>query len=329
MDENIQELKVVFIRELIRARQENGITQKKLEELSGVRQPIIARIEKFATSPQLDTLLKILAPLGKTVAVVPMESITEKIDRRSLKMKSTFEFELKSGKHCRLEGEYDYCIKNGYYGISDTLIPQLREDSSLTAYVDGEYVGQTWIAEDGNLADYEEKPGYKYIQGLRIVLPSKEVEEAYLKWIREMIEEGTSPEGAAEREELRQERREYEAKAAAWEAAKEKAVAEVDSWVIDEKEIWDEGRKTKEYIHTLMIKSETYKFKERNIFDVGRVINPMYNIAEGIKGGIVIMIDGAPWWQYNDPVRPLTENERKCYDIVLKYGKYINAGIKM
>lgn len=66
-------LKVALISELIKARQEQGISQKKLEELSGVKQPIISRMEKGSTSPQLETFLKVLAPLGKTLAIVPIE----------------------------------------------------------------------------------------------------------------------------------------------------------------------------------------------------------------------------------------------------------------
>lgn len=66
-------LRVAIIGEIIKARQEQGISQKKLEELSGVKQPIIARMEKGYTSPQLSTILKVLAPLGKTLAVVPLE----------------------------------------------------------------------------------------------------------------------------------------------------------------------------------------------------------------------------------------------------------------
>ena len=64
-------LRVALIGELIKARQERGISQKKLEELSGVKQPIIARMEKGTTNPQIDTILKVLAPLGKTLAIVP------------------------------------------------------------------------------------------------------------------------------------------------------------------------------------------------------------------------------------------------------------------
>ena len=67
-------LKVSLIGELIKTRQEQGISQKKLEELSGVKQPVIARMEKGYTSPQIDTLLKVLAPLAKTLAIVPLKT---------------------------------------------------------------------------------------------------------------------------------------------------------------------------------------------------------------------------------------------------------------
>lgn len=68
------DLRVQLIDELVRARNEQGISQKKLEELSGVKQPIIARMETGKTSPQVSTLIKILKPLGKTLAVVPIEN---------------------------------------------------------------------------------------------------------------------------------------------------------------------------------------------------------------------------------------------------------------
>jgi len=63
------DLRVAVMLELINARNQKGISQKKLEELSGVRQPVIARMEKGYTSPQIDTVLKVLAPLGKTLYV--------------------------------------------------------------------------------------------------------------------------------------------------------------------------------------------------------------------------------------------------------------------
>lgn len=67
------DLRVALMAELVEARQERGISQKKLEELSGVSQPVIARMETGKTIPQLDTVLKVLASLGKTLAIVPIE----------------------------------------------------------------------------------------------------------------------------------------------------------------------------------------------------------------------------------------------------------------
>jgi predicted XRE-type DNA-binding protein len=67
------DLKVALIGEIIKARQEKGLTQQELEELSGVKQPVIARMEKGRTNFQIDTVLKLLAPLGKTLTIVPIE----------------------------------------------------------------------------------------------------------------------------------------------------------------------------------------------------------------------------------------------------------------
>jgi predicted transcriptional regulator len=67
------DLRASLIGELIEARRNKGLSQKKLEELSGVKQPIIARMEKgYTASPQLGTILKILGALGKTLAIVPL-----------------------------------------------------------------------------------------------------------------------------------------------------------------------------------------------------------------------------------------------------------------
>jgi len=55
---------------MINARNEHGVTQKELESLSVVRQPIIARIEKGNSCPQIDTVLKLLSSTGKTLAIV-------------------------------------------------------------------------------------------------------------------------------------------------------------------------------------------------------------------------------------------------------------------
>jgi predicted transcriptional regulator len=70
------DLRVAVISEFIKARNENKISQRELEKLSGVKQPIISRIEAGTTSPQIDTILRLLAPLGKTLAIVPIDHTT-------------------------------------------------------------------------------------------------------------------------------------------------------------------------------------------------------------------------------------------------------------
>lgn len=64
---------VSLIGKMIEAREAKGISQRELAELSGVKQPAIARIESMKTTPQIDTLLKVLAPLGYTLGIVPLQ----------------------------------------------------------------------------------------------------------------------------------------------------------------------------------------------------------------------------------------------------------------
>jgi len=68
----VSAIRVAIMIEVANARKERGLSQKKLEGLSGVKQPIIARMERGSTSSHIDTILKVLAPLGKTLAVVPL-----------------------------------------------------------------------------------------------------------------------------------------------------------------------------------------------------------------------------------------------------------------
>ena len=68
-------LRVALVGEIIKARKEKGLSQRELEQLSGVKQPIIARMENGTSVPNLSTILKLLAPLGKTLAVVPLENV--------------------------------------------------------------------------------------------------------------------------------------------------------------------------------------------------------------------------------------------------------------
>ena len=68
------DLRVSIINEIIRARNEDGITQKQLGEMSGIKQPVISRIEKGTNDPQLSTVLRLLGALGKTLKIVPLNN---------------------------------------------------------------------------------------------------------------------------------------------------------------------------------------------------------------------------------------------------------------
>jgi len=66
------DFEVELIGKMIEAREKKGLSQRELAELCGVKQPAIARLESMKTSPQIDTLLKILAPLGYTLSITPI-----------------------------------------------------------------------------------------------------------------------------------------------------------------------------------------------------------------------------------------------------------------
>ena len=67
------DMRVSIISELVQVRHEQGISQRQLAELSGIKQPQIARIERGSVKPSVHTLLKILTALGKKLAIVPIE----------------------------------------------------------------------------------------------------------------------------------------------------------------------------------------------------------------------------------------------------------------
>lgn len=69
--------KINFILEVPIVRKEQKVTQKKLEILSGIKQPMIARIEKGLTIPRIDTFLKLIKPLGLTLEMVPLKENVE------------------------------------------------------------------------------------------------------------------------------------------------------------------------------------------------------------------------------------------------------------
>lgn len=67
------QLEMDIIEATIEARKKSKLTQRELSEKSGIKQPVIARIEKYTNSPQTNTLIKLLYPMGYTIRVVPLE----------------------------------------------------------------------------------------------------------------------------------------------------------------------------------------------------------------------------------------------------------------
>ena len=63
------DLRVALIGEIIKARREKGISQRELGKISGVKQPVIARMENGSSIPNLNTVIKVLASLGKTLYI--------------------------------------------------------------------------------------------------------------------------------------------------------------------------------------------------------------------------------------------------------------------
>lgn len=73
--EQAEEIKLEqeIIEATIEARKKCNLTQRELSKKSGIKQPVIARIEKYANSPQTNTLIKLLYPMGYTIKVVPLK----------------------------------------------------------------------------------------------------------------------------------------------------------------------------------------------------------------------------------------------------------------
>jgi len=66
---------ISLIGKMIEAREEKGLSQRELAEMSGVKQPAIARLESLRATPQIDTLFRVLYPLGYTLEIVPIDNI--------------------------------------------------------------------------------------------------------------------------------------------------------------------------------------------------------------------------------------------------------------
>lgn len=69
--QEMEEIEIIagIIGAMIDKRNELGYSQRDLAELCGMPQSSIARIESMKTTPNLDTLLKLMKPLGLKLTV--------------------------------------------------------------------------------------------------------------------------------------------------------------------------------------------------------------------------------------------------------------------
>lgn len=62
-----------FIKEITSLRTVKGLSQQDLAKITGIKQPIISRMEQGITNPRLDTVIKIVEALGHELTLIEKE----------------------------------------------------------------------------------------------------------------------------------------------------------------------------------------------------------------------------------------------------------------
>ena len=70
-----------IINTIISTRKKKGLTQKEVAEMTGLKQPTIARIENNVNSPQLDTVIKILDALDLKIEINSLKTDKISVDK--------------------------------------------------------------------------------------------------------------------------------------------------------------------------------------------------------------------------------------------------------
>lgn len=73
----LKELEKDVIRQLVEARKSKKLSQRVVGERAGIIRETVAKIENNLNSPQINTLIKLLEPIGYTLGVVPLEKKEE------------------------------------------------------------------------------------------------------------------------------------------------------------------------------------------------------------------------------------------------------------
>ena len=71
--EKLEKLEQEFVDSVINLRKKNKLTQQEVADAGDVIRETIARIENRITSPQVNTLIKFLEPMGYTVKITKIK----------------------------------------------------------------------------------------------------------------------------------------------------------------------------------------------------------------------------------------------------------------
>lgn len=72
-DDRLKELEREVIRQVVIARKSQKLSQRVVGERAGIIRETVAKIENNLNSPQINTLIRLLEPIGYTLQVVPLE----------------------------------------------------------------------------------------------------------------------------------------------------------------------------------------------------------------------------------------------------------------
>jgi DNA-binding XRE family transcriptional regulator len=67
-----------LIRKMQNARKEKHLSREDLAKSVGIKQPTLARIETFKSSPKVETIIKLLCSLGYKLEIVPIGNVQSK-----------------------------------------------------------------------------------------------------------------------------------------------------------------------------------------------------------------------------------------------------------
>lgn len=82
-EKKLKELELNVIKQVIEARKSQKLSQRIVGERAGIIRETVAKIENNLNSPQINTLIKLLQPIGYTIGVIPLPKEEDETDGES------------------------------------------------------------------------------------------------------------------------------------------------------------------------------------------------------------------------------------------------------